>query len=86
MKRCLVLLVLVLSLSWAVAEDAAVIPRLANGRKISGSVVNAQEKGLAIKTSRGQKVYPWHALSMGTRYRYEPGFSDLFDALMQSRK
>ena len=85
MKHLLYIVLFVFVTSLAVGEEDAPAPRLTNGRKIQGTVVTAEEKGLAIQTARGKKVYPWRALSVGTRYRYEPGFSDKFDALMKTK-
>ena len=50
--------------------------RLANGAPLSGEPVKATPEGLEIRTPRGEQTLPWETLSMGTRYRHQPGFRE----------
>lgn len=66
----IVLLCLLASASAAWAQDV----RWANGAVIKGEVVNATPAGLEMKTAAGLRTLAWETLSIGTRYRHQPGF------------
>jgi len=77
--------VVVALLLWASAAFAAEI-RLANGKPVPGTLKEATADGLRMDTPRGEKMLPWATLSLGTRYRHEPGFPERLEKLLAERQ
>ena len=61
------------------AEDV----RLANGKKVPGTVVQVTDEGLEIQTSRGNQKLAWATLSAGTRYRHQPVYRENFESILK---
>lgn len=56
------------------AQDNGTTITLINGAQVSGKVKSVSTSGLEIVVGRTTRAYPWHALSPGTRYRYDQSY------------
>ncbi|HMP76609.1 MAG TPA: hypothetical protein PKE12_09955 [Kiritimatiellia bacterium] len=59
--------------------------RLLNGTVAKGEVVSVKAEGMELKAGGTTRLYPWSALSHGTRYRFDPLYRSNFAFAQQGR-
>ena len=73
-----------LALSFALSAPAQEV-RLLNGTIVKGEVLSVRAEGMEIRTGDAPRLFPWSALSHGTRYRFDPLYRSNFTFAQQGR-
>lgn len=69
------------ALGWQAAARGQA-PRLANGAPVPGEMRQATAEGIEFAAPRGPVMVPWSQLSLGTRYRHQPGFREALPKIL----